>query len=525
MRSLFVIAITSTLLGCTLATGEISSAGEDDELDPPRKDSGRTDVGDDPAPPPPAEGDAAPPPNAPPAEKELVQGLAIDEIAIYQGVKISLVKAGTKVAKTNADVIAGREGLLRVFVRPEASWAPHAILGELTLTSGKGKKTIEANATPSAASTDAALTSTINFEIPPDAIEPDTRFSIALREPTKTGTSTSGAKWPADGDEAMNARDTGPALKIVIVPVKYAADGSNRLPDIGAAQMELYRKAAYKTYPARKVEITAREPYDWTTPIYSSGSGFDRLLNAMVKLRIADKAPKDVYYYGAFSAQSSFGSYCGGGCVTGLCGLSDSPSDTTVRACVGIGFTGAETAETMIHEVGHASGRYHSPCGGAAGTDPRYPYSGGKIGSWGYDIVGKKLIDPSKTTDFMSYCNPTFVSDFTYRGLTERMASVAGSASLLSGPSETLRLIRVEGDGTLTWTDDTFEAPLPLGADRVVQFEDATGALMETRAQLVRYDHLPGGFLIMPDPPRSVVGIAVRDLAGTAVSRVRVAGR
>jgi hypothetical protein len=502
MRILLALLITAAA-GCT-ATGDISEPwGEEEEAyDDPTTDSGRRprpDAGDDASPT--VDEDAAPPPNDPPPKPEapIAEGLTITEVSIYQGVKIALIKDGARVTKQNADVIAGREGMLRVFVRPEASWSSHAITGVLTLTSATGSKKIETTATPSTASSETALTSTINFDIPPDRIEPDTKFSVALRDPGKT----SGDGTAKTGDESFNARNTGPALKIVIVPVKYGADGSGRLPDISAAQIEAYRKAAYTTYPARKVEITVHAEYNWTSGIYASGQGFDSLLNAMVKLRYADKVGPEVYYYGAFSAKSSFSSYCSGGCVTGLCGLSDSASDSSVRACVGIGFTGAETAETMIHEVGHAHGRYHAPCGGVAGADSRFPYSGAKIGAWGWDLVTKKLIDPSKTVDFMSYCNPTWISDYTYKALTERMAFIAGGKSIVTGPAETLRIVQVAGDGTLKMTDDTFEAPLPLDAEETVHLEDASGLVSDTRAQFVRYDHLPGGFLIMRDPPKT----------------------
>lgn len=495
-----LIALTTLLAaGCTLATGDIAEPwGGDEEQEDEPVDSGRrpsTDGGSQPTP----GDDAAPPPpppnDAPPPEVPLADGLTISEVAMYQGVKVPIAKDGARVSKANADVIAGREGLLRVFVRPEASFSPHEIVGQLTLTSASSTKVIETRATPTTSS-EASLTSTINFEIPPDAIAVDTKFSIALRDPTRTSNGST-----AVYSDAFNARNTGPVLKIVIVPVKYGADGSGRLPDVSAAQLELYRKAAYQTYPARKVEVTARAPYAWSSSISASGQGFDELLEAMVSLRMSDKVASDVYYYGAFASQSSFGSYCGGGCVTGLCGLSDSPSDATVRACVGVGFSGEETAETMIHEIGHASGRYHSPCGGAAGSDSRYPYSGAKIGSWGYDLIGKKLIDPSRTVDFMSYCSPTWISDYTYKGLTDRMAYLAGGKSEVSGPSETLRIVRVLADGTLRPTDNTFDAPLPLGADRVVHIEDAAGAIRAERAQFYAYDHLPGGFLVMRDAP------------------------
>ena len=62
---------------------------------------------------------------------------------------------------------------------------------------------------------------------------------------------------------AKRFKDPKDALKIVIVPVKYDADGSGRLPDVSATQIELYRKAFHAMYPAKKVEVTVRAPWSY----------------------------------------------------------------------------------------------------------------------------------------------------------------------------------------------------------------------------------------------------------------------
>jgi hypothetical protein len=460
--------------------------------------------------------DAAPIPADDP-ELPLARGVTISEIAMFQAVKIDLEKGGTRVPKRNADVVAGREGVLRVYV----SGASGELVGKLELSTPGGTATvITTKWTPSATPSDGSLASTLNFDVEAGALAIDTSFMVSLHTAIDSGTGpTDGARYPASGTpEPLGARDTGPALKITIVPVK---DGSGRLPDVSAAQVEEYRRSAYAMYPARKVEITVRAPYDWGGRIDASGGGFDELLDSMVSLRVSDRAPRDVYYYGAFANASSFDAFCGGGCVTGLCGLTDDPMDATVRACVGVGFTGKYSAETMTHEVGHAHGRYHAPCGGAAGTDPRYPYSGARLGVWGYDVVAKKLMDPAKNVDLMSYCNPVFVSDFQYQGLLERMASIATTKMIKLPAPATYRFVRVRGDGALSWGRRVELHEPPLGGARAIAFDDARGTTtLRATGHYYPYDHLAGGMLLVPEPKVPYAALRVEGLAGTVAARL-----
>src|SRR4029079_14363205 len=80
--------------------------------------------------------------------------------------------------------------------------------------------------------------------------------------------------------------------------------------------------------------------------------------------------------------------------------------------------------ETSVHEIGHTHGRDHSPCGGAAGADPSYPYQGAIIGKWGYNLLTQQLYNPNNVTDVMGYCQPIWVSDFTFKGFFDRIKAV-----------------------------------------------------------------------------------------------------
>ncbi len=547
-RSAVVFTVVALALGCTAATGgaipgDPNPAPTDQPSDQPSEQPGEDpDAGSTPGdgvdsgtggkadtgssstdtgstPPPDTAGD--PPVSGLP----LIPNLGISEIAVFQGVKVPLERAGVKATSRGADVIAGREALVRVYVAPKTGWAAREVVGELKLVSSLGEKTFSASLTPSAASTDAALASTLNFNIPTGVLAVDTKYSVSLFAKTGTTTGdTSGARYPSDGStELLDAKSTGEVLKIKIVPVQYMADGSGRLPDVSATQIERYRKAFYAMYPAKKVEVTVRAPYAWSSVVDRNGTGFSSLLQAMVKLRQADGAPKNVYYYGAFAASDTFSSYCYGGCVTGLCGLLSYPSDSTGRACVGIGFTGNDSAGTAAHEIGHAHGRAHAPCG-TSDYDTRFPYSGGPIGSWGYDVVDKKLYSPTTYKDFMGYCSPSWISDYTFKAIATRMNYVASTPMMIfpDGASHTYRFVDVGADGHLTWGDSIVLDSPPMAEPHTVNYLADDGSVLESATgHFYPYDDLPGGYMLVPEGPVTAREISINGLLPGVEGRLR----
>lgn len=490
-----------TLLAAACASSETDSGSKDAYADPTNGGSG------DPSNP--ASGDPNDPGNSnaavQPKALPLVAGVAIDEIALFQGVKVTIVKGGELVSDTNAPVVAGRPGLLRVYVSTSGEYAGREVVAQLRISAGTttmplltDKKTL------SGASTDEKIASTFNFDVPASSLVTGATFSVALvdaqAEKTTLGQTASSALFPKDGGQAaMGLVPTG-KVKVVVVPLRYDADGSQRMPDVSQSQLETYKKTMLARYPASDIEVSTHAPVSWTSAISPNGSGFSNALNALVRLRQTDKVPADVYYFGVFAPASSMAQFCGGGCVAGLSSVGSNPSDAFVRASVGLGFTGVESANTMAHEVGHAHGRNHAPCGGAQGTDSKFPYSGGGIGVWGYDMNAKALISPTKGKDMMGYCQPEWVSDYTYSALYDRIAFVNGVKSVVSAPA-TYRMVSVDENGKLIESSTMTLDQEPGGDLTDVTYVDQVGTQRAGKARFYPYDHLPGGFYVMPELP------------------------
>ena len=90
--------------------------------------------------------------------------------------------------------------------------------------------------------------------------------------------------------------------------------------------------------------------------------------------------------------------------------------------------TGGTIEHVFAHEVGHNMNLPHAPCGGAGGPDPDFPYRNGRIGMWGYDFAGGRLVDRgSSVRDLMSYCDPIWVSDYHFAKAMEHRLATDGS--------------------------------------------------------------------------------------------------
>lgn len=462
--------------------------------------------------------DAAPVDDATPASPELVevQDLSIKELAIFQGVKVSLEKDGVKSTSTRAPVIAGREALLRVYVTPAASFVSREVEAELTLaTEGATPKVFRAKKTVSAASTDATLTSTINLELPSGAIETGARYRVRLlTAPGQTGGTVKNATYPAgDALEPLNAMDTG-TFKLTLVPVK----ANGYVPDTSPEQIERYRAVLQAMYPVSKIELKVRDVWAYTGYIGPGGTGISTLLGAVQSLRKKDGVPADVYYYGLVAPTSSRSTYCAGGCTTGICSV-PGPEDTFLRACVGVGFTGASSAGTLAHELGHGHGIYHAPCGGVRGPDSNFPYSGGKIGTWGYDSRTSSLIDPSKTADFMGYCSPDWVSDYAFGKLAKRMNHIAGAAKLVGGKEATYQFLHLQPNGKLEWGADIALSEPMFGEPHVVSYVTADGARASVTGYFYPYAD-DGGAILVPKLPLAAREIEIDELTGALDRRI-----
>ncbi len=409
------------------------------------------------------------------AAGELAAGLRITEVAVYQGVKIAVMKSGGDVGQKNAPIVAGRPGILRVFVSPDPGFQPRDIVAKLEIN---GAAPMELTRTVSGATVENDLNTSFNFDLP--QVAPDLAYAVSVHEAGPGGPSgaTDGARYPGGGTSFVGAQNGG-ALNITLVPLVV----NGITPDTSPPKVEAYRDRMMRLYPAAQININVRAAVTHSNNVSGNGSGWNSALDKLLQVRSFDKPPSNTYYYGVLTPQSSMAAFCGGGCVAGL-STQAGPNDVWARGSIGLGYfpSGASpgSTDTMAHEVGHAMGLPHAPCGVSnAGS---FPYAGGVIGSWGFDIVGKNLIDPGKFKDVMGYCDPVWFSDFNYGRLFTRLAYVNGASDFIAPDAErapgTFKAALINPDGTLSWGATHTIDSSPMGEKRTVQVLDKAGKVV-----------------------------------------------
>lgn len=421
------------------------------------------------------------------------EGLTITEISGFQTVKVPIMKNGVA-SSGKAPLVANKDALIRVYVSVDGSWTTHNVVGLLDVTSGGSTQTFKAIISCSGASTDDAIFSTLNFKLPASVVTADATFKVRVVEQVKTAPPSdhpSPTRYPQDGTSTvgMGVKSSGSQVKITLVPIKYNADSSGRLPDTGATQLNTYKTTMVEMYPVPDVVFTVHAPVNWNSTVSANGSGWGQLLQMVTNLRQQEGAAPDVYYYGAFVPAASFAQFCGGGCVAGLSSVSQTLGDAWARASIGLGYTGLESAYTMAHEVGHAHGRNHAPCGGAQGVDPGYPYANAGIGVWGYSMPDQALIPPTQGKDIMGYCQPQWMSDYTYGALFTRIKAINGAA-WIPGAAKAYRAALVDENGNVT-LGDRFTSTWPMAGEERT-FNGVKGWYYP-------FDHIAGGQFVVAE--------------------------
>ncbi|HEX6244463.1 MAG TPA: M66 family metalloprotease, partial [Polyangiales bacterium] len=457
---------------------------------------------------------SAPTAGACPNGEPLVANLKVRELALYQAVKIPLYKDGAWISARNATVVQGKKTLVRAFVEPLAGYTPHALRALLTLDNAGAKTVLIADRNIAAASSDEAADSTFDFPVPGALIGPATQVSLAVIEPScpvQAPANGAAARIPAAGTQGLNATSIGD-LHVVLVPVTL---GSNT-PDVSEAQLTKYKDALRAYYPVADVEVTAHAPITWTGTLRADGSGWSELLNQIGRTRQSDGAAGNAYYFGLINPSATFRDYCRTGCVLGL-----APQTTFVsrpnQIGLGVGFVDENSYTTLVHELGHAHGLPHAPCaprgGSIQGADTKFPYAGGKIGSWGWDSRSSKLMAPVTYADVMSYCDPIWISDYNYEKIATRCKAVNTSARIFystEAEAQSWHGVLLLQDGTARWSGISLEAAP--GETVPARALDAAGqAAGEVEVAYVELSHSPDRFLYVPDLDPSWVSLELPD--------------
>jgi len=334
------------------------------------------------------------------AEADVLSGLSI-----YQGVEIPLFPPSPGV-----DVVAGRDALVRIAVAPTSDPVDGA---RLVLSDSEGENVFDVIRPLSGSSKD-SLSSTYNFFLEGAFITPETELSVELfRNVPCGGQSDGGARFPQSEKSSLHARLVG-ALELMMVPVRFEADGSGRISDTSEVHLEELRSALQALYPVPEVVLHVHEP------VATDEESLEGVLSQIMHLRENENAPSHLAYFGLVDPGETMADYCEGACVAGVSAVGSASGVSS--SGVGVGFRGA-AVETFLHELGHIHRLDHAPCGAPAGVDTTFPHEAGRIGSWGFDMRDRTLKDPAgDARDFMSYCDPTWISDHNYQKLVERIS-------------------------------------------------------------------------------------------------------
>jgi hypothetical protein len=430
--------------------------------------------------------DAGPP--TPVSNPTLATDVAVGEVSLYQAVKVSLSADGTPVARTAAPVIIGRDAVFRVGVAPAADFVPRELGCEVIIDPGNGAlRSFTGQQMIHGASSDADASSFCTVTVPGANFSERARWAVRLIDPAAPaveGSAPSSARIPADGSTAsLGARGDAGGIQVTLVPVRWNADGSGRLPDTSDAQIARYKALLLALYPVTRVDLTVHAPVDYSGALLASGDADFADVNTVLQtVRQADGAPREAYYYGLLSPTSSFGQYCQGSCTTGQGYVVQGAGDGDFRVGSGIGFSGDDSAWTLVHELGHEAGRMHAPCS-AGNTDPNFPYADGSIGVWGLDDRSGAYLSPSENADFMSYCNPNWTSDYTYSAIFDRQLAVHGAAPRALERPQGYRFLALDAGG-LRWRRPVTlsRAPTGDGATWPATWLDARGRVLRTDA-------------------------------------------
>ena len=398
--------------------------------------------------------------------------LTIDNLYITQAVQTF---AG------EVPLVAGREGLVRVFVKASATNTAQPQVRVRLYNADNLVHTLVLNAPAAAVPTvidDATLTSAWYGVVPATYIQPGLRLEADV-DPGNIVTETleNDNTWPGSGAAAtMNVR-TVPTFSVRFVPIKQSNDltGNVSLSNTAAFLNDMRRM-----YPLAAIDADVRAVYTTNAAVVEANDhngAWNVVLSEINALRMIDASAR--YYYGVLKTSYSSG-------VAGL-GYLGSPT--------AIGWDHLPSgADVMAHELGHNWGRYHAPCGGAGFTDTSYPYSGGRIGVSGYDLTTGTFKLPT-LPDLMGYCVPNWVSDYTYKGI---MNYRAGQAAVANAAEPGLLVWgRISGnDIVLEPTFDVTAAPaLPTrsGAHRIEGFTDDGSQLFSFAFDGDAVDHAQPG--------------------------------
>ena len=130
---------------------------------------------------------------------------------------------------------------------------------------------------------------------------------------------------------------------------------------------------------------------------------------------------------------------------------------------------------------------------------------------YGWDLIERRLVD-SSYNDVMGYCDPNWISDYTYNALYTRVFYVNSKKSMVlpdGAPPIRYRYVHVQPDGKLRWGKTTLTRNPPTSDPHTVTYEAADGTKQTLSGFYYPYAEMGGGLMVVPEPLSSVGPIRI----------------
>ena len=302
-------------------------------------------------------------------------------------------------------LVADRDALLRVFVtatKKTSQGIPDVIARFYRDDKETFVDTIPGKSTPIPTEVDeGSLSKSANAVVPDSIVQPDLEMVIEI-DPEGTLHDSLGVpkRIPETGRLSVDVLAV-PLLDLTVVPFLYSEDPDSSIIDLaedmeddpeGHELLDLTRILL----PVGDLEISAH------SPVTTSTNDIFKMLAETEALHKMEDA--EGHYKGMMAGGVSGG-------PLGVALLGGKVSFSVPRGFV------------MAHELGHNFFLLHAPCGNPPLVDFYFPQRDGSIGAWGYDQRGDSLVEP-KVKDLMSYCYPSWISDYNF-SVTIRRRAVA----------------------------------------------------------------------------------------------------
>ena len=336
-------------------------------------------------------------------------------------------------------LIAGRDAYLRVFVVASPLWfaQPDVYVEFFHGTTLVASDTIRASSPSVPTSVDESLLSNSwNLRVPGDLIQPGLgiRVTVDPDNDLLESNETNNVFPPDGGVLALDVRSP-PPFNVRFVPVRIASATGN----VNTSNAQNYLVNALKVFPLPGANAEVRPTFTSSVTTTRSDTAWNTIISEIRTLRTAEGGLD--YYYGVLPIVER-SPYCGLGYVG-------------FPVAIGLDLCGAWTA---AHEWGHNFGRLHVGCGNPSNPDPNYPYANGSIGVYGMDVATGELKRPTPHVDLMSYCEPEWISDYTFKAVLAFRAGEAAASPAFAVAREPALIVWGRMDSRTLVLEPAFEA-------------------------------------------------------------------